>query len=316
MGKQAYNGERFQGFRVPAKELVIVGIDIPAAGHYLADPRVKLPLEPEFVATFRQAGQLEPVKVRKDGEGRMLVVFGRQRVRAIRKINEEDGTTGTADEMLVDVVFETRGTTEQDSEDAALIENSARQNDDAITIAQKAAAYLKRHGDEPETMAKLCVALKCSKARLNDYLKLLEGPKEIVKAVQDRTLGPDAALAAIRLPPAKQQAVVQAAVQAKAAGVKAPSAKVVRQQARQEAGQAVMRGSVEVKQALAWVEEGLKHDKPPLGTPDYLRRIDTIAALRWVLSLDDVLAVPRRDPGLAPTARSARLGASVLGGKR
>lgn len=329
MGKQAVdNAKRYDGFYVSVRDLKVVGIHIPEAGHPLEDERAHLPVDMDLVASIRLVGQLVAAKVVKrqkhhhlypgESVGDMIIVYGRQKWKAIDFINTTDRLYGTKDEikMKVEVVDSRAGLDDQDLEDILLTENSQVIGDPPLVIAKKAKRYYKHHGQSRETTARLCIILKLTEDRLADYMKLLSAPTEVRKAVEDNAkdpkkgLTPDAALATLRLNPDDRAAVVDAAKKGKA-----PSAKTVRDLARKSKGIAVMRTMPEIKIALEEVErfiESGKHAK----IPDLAREKARVTAdtLKWVLSTVDELPAHRLQA--EKSARKAGITAGMLGGKR
>lgn len=327
MGKQAVdNAKRYDGFYVSVRDLKVVGIHIPAAGHPLEDERALLPVDMELVASLRLSGQLVPAKVVKrtakqhlypgEAVGDVIVVYGRQKWKALDYINTTDRLYGTKDEikMRCEVVDMRAGVDDQDLEDMVLTENSQAIKDPPLVIAQKAKRYYKRHGMSRETTARLCIILKLTEARLADYMKLLSAPIEVRKAVEDNAkdpkkgLTPDAALATLRLDPEKRTEVVKAAQNGKA-----PSAKVVRDMARQSKGVAVLRTMPEVKAALEEVERFVE-----FGTAtgdERMKAVITAKVLKWVLSTVGA-ELPAKRLKAEKTARRAGITAGMMGARK
>lgn len=211
----AFDGKRGTTFRLDPDDVRLVGgngpNDVPSAGHPLADPEAGKPANPDTVANIRLSGQIQPIKVYKDHDGCPTVVAGRGRLKAIRAINDADGLTGEG-RMLIVCELVPPGTTVQELEEMSMAENAHRKQVDPLVAAQKAAAYIKRHGYGPETLARCANANNLSVPRLNQLLTLLErGSSKVVKAIKSGELGVQAALALISLPPEEQDAKIETA---------------------------------------------------------------------------------------------------------
>lgn len=209
MSKAAFDGKRGTTFRLDPHDVRLVGgsgpNDVSSAGHPLADPEAGHPAKPETIASIRMSGQIQPIKVYKDLHGNPTVVAGRGRLKAIRAINEQDGVAGTDKAMLIVCELVPPGTTTQELEEISMGENSHRKQVDPLVAAQKAAAYLKRHGDDDESFARCACANNLTVPRLRQLLTLLErGSSKVVKAIKCGELGVQAALALISLPPEEQ----------------------------------------------------------------------------------------------------------------
>src|SRR3990167_9198322 len=83
MAKQAIDAPRHNHFMVDPTDLKIV----ESPGEPFYDERVKLKLDPGFVASIEEHGIIQPIIAVKVGD-ELIVVAGRQRVKAARQINE------------------------------------------------------------------------------------------------------------------------------------------------------------------------------------------------------------------------------------
>lgn len=218
MSKTAIDAERGRtSFKMKSLEICLVGgdgpNDIPGAGHELWDPDVGDPVNMGMVASLRMRKQEQPIELRKYPGGVVACKIGRTRLKAIRYINEVDGLFGTKNELLVECFVENNKTTPQQAEEDKIIENAHRRIVSAYSVAQTAQAYLERHAVtdadgnyDRETMARCAVANNVTVPRLKQILSILEkGSSELHKVLRnDRSIGVQAALALVSLPPEEQ----------------------------------------------------------------------------------------------------------------
>lgn len=89
MSKEALAYPKRALFLIPPEDVTIIGLDTSdGREHPLWDERIKYRIKPELVLSVAADGVIEPITVCKDGD-RILVVNGRQRVRAAREVNAE-----------------------------------------------------------------------------------------------------------------------------------------------------------------------------------------------------------------------------------
>ena len=188
MAKQALEGSRLNAFGMDPNELVIVGLDTEdGVEHPLYDERVKLKLDEALVRNIMFHGVIEPVTVTKDGDGRPLVVVGRQRVRCAREANKRLEAEGKA--SIVVPVMVRRG--EQTSMFGVMVsENECRQGDLPLTTARKAAKFMQMGRTETEA----CVAFGVSKQTMGAWIRLLELEPALLKAVERNEISASQAL--------------------------------------------------------------------------------------------------------------------------
>lgn len=273
MAKAAFDGKRGTTFRLDPFEVRLVGgtgpIDVPAAGHPLADPEAGKPAKPETIANIRLSGQIQPIKVYKDHDGTPTVVAGRGRLKAIRAINEQDGLEGDA-KMLIVCELVPPGTTVQELEEMSMAENAHRKQVDPLVSAQKAAAYIKRHGGDDETLARCANANNLTVPRLKQLLTLLErGSAGVVKAIKSGELGVQAALALIALPPEEQDRKMSEA--------KESGARVSTHKAQAAAREAKGHRTAPTKKAIKSEIEKLLADR------ELLLAMDPVEVLQWIV---------------------------------
>jgi ParB family chromosome partitioning protein len=178
VAKQAIEGTRLNAFGVDPSSLILVGLDTDEGPeHPLYDERVFLNPDEALVKNVMVYGVIEPVLVHKDPDGRVLVVAGRQRVRAAREANRRLAREGKA-ELLIPVMTR-RG--EQNSLMGIMVsENEHRFGDQPLVKARKASRFLGMGHSEAEA----AVAFGVSIQTLHAWLRLLELDPALVKAVE------------------------------------------------------------------------------------------------------------------------------------
>lgn len=199
--KQAIPGKRSNLFRVDPSDLTIVGLDTEhgEGDHPLWDPRVELPVEEGLVRNVMVYGVIDPIKVRKEGE-EIIVVDGRQRLRAAREANERLAAEGK-EELLVPVVVK-RG------DDAFMFgvmvsANENRQDDDILAKANKASRMLAMGKDNKE----VAIAFGVTEQAVRNWLAMLELHPEVIEKVKNGSI---AASAAAKLAPLGRDEQVEA----------------------------------------------------------------------------------------------------------
>jgi ParB family chromosome partitioning protein len=164
--------------------------------HPLYDPRVDLPVDERLVLSIMQNGVIEPIIVRKAGDGEngpiVEVVDGRQRVKAAIEANARLAVEGK-EEILVPAVRR-RG------EDADLFGVMAstfiRRGEGAIEQAKKISRYLAMGRTEDDAAA----AFGVSRTTIQGRVILLEAVKEVKAAVQSAAVPIEEAIRIARLP--------------------------------------------------------------------------------------------------------------------
>jgi len=199
MSKQAIPGKRGNLFSVDPTFPQIVGIDTKhktSKEHPLYDPRIKLPVDEALVRNIMVYGVIDPVKVCKDGTD-VLVVDGRQRVRAAREANKRLKKEGK-EELTVPLVLK-RGT------DATLFgvmvsANENRQDDGPLTKADKAGRML----DMGKTVEEIAIAFGVTVQAVNNWLALLDVGTDVRNAVEKGAITASAAAKLSSLPREEQ----------------------------------------------------------------------------------------------------------------
>lgn len=197
-GFRALGAKRKDHLLIDPDELVIV--TDPA--HELYDKRAFQPLDPAFKALIKKYHVKVPVQIRyngKDENGKPIaeVVDGRQRVRAAREINEEEGWTGD-DKIMVPAVL-WRGTQTEATASMVML-NEGRRNDDVLTKAENAKRLLNRG----MTIEDVALVFTRSVATIERWMSLFDCSDEVRKAVEHEGMTVEAALKLANLPMAEQ----------------------------------------------------------------------------------------------------------------
>lgn len=185
--RAALDGKRLNAFAMNPNDLVIIGHDTEdGPEHYLWDERVKLPLDESLTRNIMVHGVIHNVTVAKDAD-RVLVVAGRQRVRATREANirlEREGR------MPILVPVTVRRGEDSDLAGAGVSENEQRRADTPLVKAQKAQRLLNM-GRSEELVA---TDLGLKVPHLRQLLKLLELAPKVRRAVESERLSASAAM--------------------------------------------------------------------------------------------------------------------------
>lgn len=194
-GGQALEASRSSYFWLGAMDITIIGLDTSdGPEHLLYDASILEPLDEAFVENIRRRGIKNPVWLWKDGETIHLVA-GRDRVRAVRKINE-----GLADNQLVPAIVQ-KGSLEEMHE-LMVLENACRRNLDPIARAKLVRSSLDRFGKQrtAEIFGK-------SQGTIDNWLLPLDASADVQKLVSSGEVSQSAAAALTDLPRAEQMAV-------------------------------------------------------------------------------------------------------------
>lgn len=150
----------------------------------------------ELAASIRAHGILQPIVVRKIGEGRHELIAGERRFRAAR----EAGLT------KVPVVFR-EVASDRESLELALVENLQRADLDPI---EKAKGYKQLAETFGLTQERVAERMGQDRSTIANFLRLLELPSDIQEAVSRGTISFGHARALLGLPdPVKQRALVK-----------------------------------------------------------------------------------------------------------
>lgn len=245
----AIEGKRADYIRANAKSLLLV----VQKDHFLYDPRVEEPLDPEFVASIKRDGVLEPILYWKDKDGQPLVVAGRQRVRAARE----------TDVLVPAIAIDTKGLSEQEIKaklvGIMILENEKRLEDSPSGKAIKTRRYMDLLGGDKKLVAeRLSITTKTIEARL----KFIEQPAPVQQLVDQGKIGFWAATELSKLP-AKEQ--VEQAGRLAELGLPAADGKKGRKASIEDAKRAAGKGKSKEREALERAEEALKDAAYALG---------------------------------------------------
>jgi ParB family chromosome partitioning protein len=197
MGKSAINAPRGNLFYLPPEDLHLVTKE----GDPLYDERVNMPLPESLIRSIQVRGVIEPVVVRKDGE-RVVVVDGRQRVRAAREANKRLEREG-AETIRVPVILKKADDAEAAS--VMVLLNEIRFADSVITKAKKA----KRLADLGRSEDELAEVFGVSKSTIANWMALLDLAPKAQAAVESGTVRvADAVRELARLPRDEQPAAL------------------------------------------------------------------------------------------------------------
>jgi len=190
-------------FEFNPEECIVIGLDEGGPGDLHYDPRVLLPVDMLLVDSLKEYKQQQPGKVLRDADGRPIVVQGRQRVRALRVINEQRVEAGL-EPLLFHATVVSRGTSQIEIDGGSIVENTMRRNDDALVLAEKVAVWIQTHGEDKESMRKCSVAFGVPVQRLYKLLTLREAHPAILRRIKEDSLGIEAALAIASVPVGEQ----------------------------------------------------------------------------------------------------------------
>lgn len=174
-------------------DLTIIGLDEGDESHALYDVRIKMPVDKALVASVAKKGVLEPVLVRKEGN-KVVVIDGRQRVRAAREANKSASTP-----VRVPTVVHRVDDAEAHYRSVEL--NELRTADDIGTKIKKAQALLDRGYTEEEASQAFGVTV----TTIKNWLTLGDCAPQVRAAVEQGTVRmTDAVREIAQLPRAEQ----------------------------------------------------------------------------------------------------------------
>lgn len=188
----------------PPESLLIAGVDSPEdLSDPLYDVRVRLPLQPTFVANIDQIGVKEAVTcVVRDG--RLWVNNGRQRVRGARAVNVLRLARGA-----VPLKVRACATPETDAQEVFLLArslNAFRQDDGPLVIARNFLRAKEMFGTSEDQYA---TAENLAVATLTGYVTLLNRASPVLlQAVDAGEIHPTRAMQVARLPMEEQAAAI------------------------------------------------------------------------------------------------------------
>ena len=209
----ALQGKQFKSFGVDPKILLIVGLDTDdGPEHPLYDERINLPIDEALVRSLSRYGNVQDVLVRKDRKtGRIEVVFGRQRVRAMRVVNQRLKKSGQPARPIV-----ARNVLSDDltAFGKSVTENSLRRDDTTMGKAHKMDTMLRLSG----TDAECAVAFGVSTTAIRQWKKLLTLDPKVQEAIDSGEFSASAAMNLADLEPSEQVAQLEQDLAAQKAG--------------------------------------------------------------------------------------------------
>lgn len=233
----------------------------------LYDPRVHLPVDEDLARNIDYQGVLEPVLIQKNPEtGDVEIVVGRQRVKAARLANEWRKVRGVAP---IHVPAYVHKGDRRSALDVIVSENEVRQADTPLGRAEKMRRLMAIGRDEKD----VAVVFGCKPATVRSTLALLECCADVQKAIETGKIGITHAKQLSTMAPADQREKV---AELMAAGEGATPHERARKQ-REVLGDDKPRMKTR-KQILAEIEID------PTG--------ERAKALRWVLGMDEPIALP------------------------
>lgn len=186
-------------------DFVIVGLDTPEdETSVYHDERALEPLEETFIRNVHYHGVLQPVTVREDG-GQLIIVDGRQRVRAAREVKSRQESSG---ESPIRVPYTTHGTTGKSNRDIAgliISYNEQRKEDNILNKAEKAARLLAMGYDKDEA----ALQFGCSGQTIDNWLRVRESHTDVQEAIRMNKLTTSGAYALSRLPQLDQVTILK-----------------------------------------------------------------------------------------------------------
>lgn len=205
MGGQALNdAKREQYWNVDPSRPIIIGWDTedgPEHPHW--DERASWDVDEDMAMDMANQGVLQPVTVRKDGRGPdapLLVVLGRQRVKAARRANEILKDLGQPPIKLPCIIV---GSDDKQVVLMGLAENAHRQDNDPVT---KARALQRAVQVNKIPIAEACQAMGGISVQTGQqWLKYFTLDKVCQKAVEDEKISFTAVVELADLPRDKQK---------------------------------------------------------------------------------------------------------------
>lgn len=173
--------------------------------HPLYDPRVDLPVDEALVQSIMVSGIIEPILVVKSPEdGKILVVLGRQRVKATLEANKRLKKSGS-EPILVPCQMRRGFGDGTELFGLSVTENELRQADTPLGRAQK----MKRLLDRGRSEAQVAVTFGCSVATVKNLLGILDATAAVRKAVDKGEVSASEAYKLAKLEPEEQRKKVE-----------------------------------------------------------------------------------------------------------
>jgi ParB-like chromosome segregation protein Spo0J len=186
-------------------DLIIIGLDTSdGTDHELYDERAMKVLDENLVKNILVYGVIRPVTVREEA-GKLLVVDGRQRVRAARKARSMQSEAG---EYEVKVPYTTHGVVGADRQRLAgiMVSTNEQRSADEILVKAAKAARMKGLG---ASLDEISIAFGRSKTTIRQWFKLLEAHPTLQDAVKHGLIAVSAAHEVAKYPKDEQVDVLR-----------------------------------------------------------------------------------------------------------
>jgi ParB family chromosome partitioning protein len=217
--------------------------------HPLFDERTELELEESFILNIQNFGCIEPVVVSRDTEtGKILVVAGRQRVKAAREANKRLKKLGKST-IQVPVILK-RGLDAGDLMGIMVSENEQRTDDDVMVKAKKMQRYL----DLGRSAEQAAVLWGVSVSSIKNTVGLLDSSKPLRKALREGKVKASAAYKLARMSPEEQKKKVEEIEAAQSESIKKDGKDDKKKTREIVEGRPQLRGKKEVEECLVMIE--------------------------------------------------------------
>jgi ParB family chromosome partitioning protein len=267
MGKQALPYPRKGNlFSIPPEDVTVIGLDTTdGPEHPLYDDRIHLPIDMNLVKNIMVKGVIQPVQAVKDGD-RILIVEGRQRVRAARKANQILRKEGK--EPVALKVEPVKGEN-PDLFGIMVSANEHRKDDTPMAKARKLARFLAMGKTEQEAAVLFGVTVRSIK----DWQLLLDLDPKVQQAVDGGQIAATACKELAKLPRKEQKAALSQLLE-----TAEPGKRVTQRAAERGTGKVTAKSKApskkEIKRLLALDEDVLYNG----GLDDH-----AIKVLRWAI---------------------------------
>lgn len=248
-------------------QLLIVGLDVHKGDrdHALYDERIHLPVDENLVKNIMVYGVIMPVIVREE-DGKLLVVDGRQRVRAAREAARRFGQSG---EHEVKVPIKRQRGTDEILMGVMISANELRRGDEILEKAAKALRLVTLQGDARG----VAIAFGTSETTIRNWLSLMEALPEVRDAIKREDISASAGIELSRMPREEQKAALDLLLEERQQkkGEGAASAR---------ASEAAARGLRDVKRQMgvhrSWVRKAMSTETAKKLPPEQM------AVLKWI----------------------------------
>lgn len=266
MSKAALDAKRRDSFLLEPERLTLV----TDKNHPLYDPRVEEPPSESMIANIAMHGVLEPIIVRKNGDA-IEVVAGRGRTKATLEANRRLIAEGKPPLLIPAIV---RGGSDADLFGVLVSENEIRREDSMIHKGEKARKLL----NMGYTVQQIAVTFGATRQAVDQWLAVDELPTPIKDAVES---GEVSATAALQMSGHSREEQIRRYEDIKQRGEK-PTVRAMKSAAESPDNIPApkMRTRRDVEKHISRIMP-IENNKPDEFHKGY------IAALRWVLGIDD-----------------------------